>query len=289
MRSSPLATISCLVLLVCAGSSVGACGISVELGFEPDPLPPTCDFDGVTLASGEEAPSADGCNSCTCSKDGELVCTQIGCDPCPPDEIPLCAEMPAGEVGCYLEPMCGPGGWECVDNCPCATLIAPECPLPFDGCFYDGPYCDGQQWVYGPPLCPSCPKEILCEPPQDPLCYVEPICNDQLVWDCQVVCPPCADPPPQCGEFTVAMCEPEGWVCEGNAMCGPDVVDCPPSIYPGCSTYADCSQNGWVCQESCDPAYCPDEVPACDPGGLPNCSYFPVCSSQGWFCAESCM
>lgn len=261
------------------------CPVSVELK-----LPGSCtDRDDAVLADGDTTLDADGCNTCTC-QGGEMVCTDLACDPCKDDDVPPCADMPVDDLGCYSEAVCGPDGWQCVESCPCPTVAMPECPAPpLDGCYYEGPYCDGQQWNCGALVCPTCDDEILCDPPADPLCYIEPYCNDQLVWECQEVCEPtCDEPPPECLGVTFASCDQGTWVCEGNEFCGPEGIDCPPSPYPYCTTYMECGQSGWVCQETCDPFYCPDEMPACEPMGPANCSPYPTCSSMGWICAETC-
>ncbi len=98
--------------------------------------------DGKTIADGETFPDEDGCNTCTCSQ-GELVCTGLACDPCPLELMPGCADMPVGDPSCYREAQCGPGGWICVDTCPCANATFPECPVLPNGC-YQEPICDSE-------------------------------------------------------------------------------------------------------------------------------------------------
>jgi hypothetical protein len=276
--------------LACAGALVGtlgaSCSIDVELGLPDNRCYGEAD---TVVGDGETVTDPDGCNTCTC-KDGDLVCTVLACSSCLDEDRPSCADMPVDDLGCYLEAECGPEGWQCVDACPCASLPMPPCAPPFEGCYYEGPFCNGEQWDCGAPICPTCVDQPVCDPPDDPLCYSEAFCNDDLGWTCQVMCPAeCPDPAPECGGVSFASCMDGSWVCEGNAVCGFDVIECAPSPYPYCSSYSECGQQGWLCQESCDPIYCQDELPTCEPMGPPNCSPYPTCTSQGWLCAETCM
>jgi hypothetical protein len=291
MRPRLSATTSAAWLLVCAGGLVGTlasgCGIPVDLGFPPDNK---CNGAAdLVIDEGESVPDPDGCNTCTC-KGGELVCTELACNPCDEAERPSCGAMPVDDTGCTLTAECGPDGWQCVDSCPCASLAPISCPAAPPGCYYEGPFCDGQAWTCGALVCSTCEGEMLCEEPTDPGCLLEPYCDEQtLTWVCNIVCPPCDEPMPTCGGFSVASCSEEGWACE-NETCGLQLVDCPPWKTPECQTYMECSQNGWLCQETCDPVYCPDMPPPCETiVGPPNCSYTAACTSQGWTCAESCL
>jgi len=38
-----------------------------------------CDYDGAHYRAGESFPSSDGCNQCSCQKDGTVVCTLRAC------------------------------------------------------------------------------------------------------------------------------------------------------------------------------------------------------------------
>lgn len=78
---------------------LGVCGaIAYTLFFNP-PTPPssnqtatptptpsstaTCQLNDKTYQVGESVPSADGCNSCSCSSDGTIACTTMACDTTP--------------------------------------------------------------------------------------------------------------------------------------------------------------------------------------------------------------
>lgn len=78
---------------------LGVCGaIAYTLFFNP-PTPPssnqtatptptpsspaTCQLNDKTYQVGESVPSADGCNSCSCSSDGTIACTAMACDTTP--------------------------------------------------------------------------------------------------------------------------------------------------------------------------------------------------------------
>lgn len=39
----------------------------------------TCSLDGVSYTAGETVPSKDGCNTCGCGTNGEVLCTQMAC------------------------------------------------------------------------------------------------------------------------------------------------------------------------------------------------------------------
>ncbi len=48
-----------------------------------DPQVPTskeCSYDGKIYKPGESVPSKDGCNSCSCSEDGQVSCTAMACE-----------------------------------------------------------------------------------------------------------------------------------------------------------------------------------------------------------------
>lgn len=48
----------------------------------------TCSYDGATYSPGEGFPSSDGCNSCSCSSAGNVLCTKKACLACDPDNEP---------------------------------------------------------------------------------------------------------------------------------------------------------------------------------------------------------
>ena len=63
----PLFAASCFIALALFAAACGG----------DDPV--ICTFDGVEHAAGESFPSSDGCNTCTCSNDGEVGCTLMAC------------------------------------------------------------------------------------------------------------------------------------------------------------------------------------------------------------------
>ena len=44
----------------------------------------TCEYAGESYESGESFPASDGCNTCSCGEDGEVLCTVMAC------ETPVC-------------------------------------------------------------------------------------------------------------------------------------------------------------------------------------------------------
>jgi len=42
-------------------------------------LPKSCNYNGTTYKSGEDVPSGDSCNSCSC-EDGNISCTTMYCE-----------------------------------------------------------------------------------------------------------------------------------------------------------------------------------------------------------------
>jgi hypothetical protein len=39
-----------------------------------------CTYDGESYATGDSFPSTDGCNTCSCTEDGTVACTAMGCE-----------------------------------------------------------------------------------------------------------------------------------------------------------------------------------------------------------------
>ena len=43
----------------------------------------TCSYNGITYKTGEGFVASDGCNSCSCSADGQVACTAMACESIP--------------------------------------------------------------------------------------------------------------------------------------------------------------------------------------------------------------
>jgi hypothetical protein len=149
----------------------------------------TCEANGKSYQVGEDVPAADGCNSCVCSADGNLVdctlaqcpqeCTPDDCGPKPQAPNYLCDDgiTTAGPGACELQEN-GQCGWtmvQCPDTCTpgesfesgCNTCYCPEsgkkneaaCTLMDCGCTTDADcqddtaeaYCSGTE-VISPPV-----------------------------------------------------------------------------------------------------------------------------------------
>ncbi|HSN97342.1 MAG TPA: hypothetical protein VLS89_03555 [Candidatus Nanopelagicales bacterium] len=67
-------TLSCLLALAVAPPLFAGCED------QDDPELCTCEYGGQVYDIGESFPAGDGCNVCTCTADGEVVCTLVACD-----------------------------------------------------------------------------------------------------------------------------------------------------------------------------------------------------------------
>lgn len=112
---------------------------SLPAGVEAHPTLAECQTGSSTCTEGETKPAGDGCNTCTCTADGDWACTEIACDPgsCQTDEDcvvtgcsgQLCAPSPTAstceflpEYACYRDEItscgCNDGtcGWAQTDE-----------------------------------------------------------------------------------------------------------------------------------------------------------------------------
>lgn len=246
---------------IAAGDGCNTCTCNADgtLACTEMACPTPCDFDGKLHQPGATFAAADGCNTCECTADGTVVCTETACPP-PCQGAPLCDQPLI--MGCVADPVCNPdGSWDCVVSCECggATGI-PECPAPPTGCFFTGPYCDGQQWTCGDLYCDGCQSQPdVCVDPGIAGCWAEPWC-DGFNWTCIVNCDPCA--------------------MEVPPFCTPMSADC--MSYPYCDP-----MYGWLCYEECPMPGCPDPPPLCE-SMEPNCIAQPVCIDATWYCELAC-
>ncbi|WP_437282984.1 hypothetical protein WME90_21145 [Sorangium sp. So ce375] len=88
----------------------------------------SCEYDGVEYSPGDAFPSKDGCNSCSCTEDGDVACTDMACiSDCTWGGVTHApgASFPAGD-GC--------NSCFCIENGDVACTLV-ECT---GGCTYDG-------------------------------------------------------------------------------------------------------------------------------------------------------
>ncbi len=115
-RSSKALFVVALFTPLLTGASADGCGSDVSLGGDDDDQ--GCEVDGVEYDVGDEVPSQDGCNTCTCTEEGGLACTEMYCPPgggCTgddgtqyeagqsfpsPDGCNTCSCSPDGEIAC---------------------------------------------------------------------------------------------------------------------------------------------------------------------------------------------
>jgi hypothetical protein len=91
-----------------------------------------CVYQGTTHSPGDDFPSADGCNGCTCTSSGEVACTAIACL-----APPAGSDAASPDAGCAGPPpsngcnacTCTQGTWICGTQ---------QCPPPSDASAKDG-------------------------------------------------------------------------------------------------------------------------------------------------------
>src|SRR5262245_19935924 len=62
-----------------SGVSAGAGGQSGDDGGSVEDHAISCSRDGVTYPVGATFPAGDGCNTCSCSSSGQVICTRCAC------------------------------------------------------------------------------------------------------------------------------------------------------------------------------------------------------------------
>jgi len=88
----------------------------------------TCDYNSKTYRAGDNFPSEDGCNSCTCSSNGQVACTEMFCMP-PPETI-SCSTHDDCENGWCRSGSCQnfqPEGGSCGGEVETEERCNPEC------------------------------------------------------------------------------------------------------------------------------------------------------------------
>lgn len=99
---------------------IGACvGTSSEVGkLDPDagmmPDGGGGEANGMVCEPGTMKPSGDGCNSCTCTEEGDWACTLVDCQECTP------GEKRVADDGCNSCTCTDDGNWACTEiGCLC--------------------------------------------------------------------------------------------------------------------------------------------------------------------------
>ena len=210
-----------------------ACACAWRCGALPDGAPMACDRDCDAIAEaapvcecadgqcreaeaclpGTLRPAPDGCNTCTCTEEGEWACTDLACP------APLCEDgdnsCVAAFNSCTCSYVCLPGGLDLSDPCPERACPAVVVPVPGCGCV------DG--------VCT--PEPRACEPgterPADDGCNTC-TCTDEGAW----ACTDRACPEPICVDD--AGCAPVYDICNCHWRCLPpgEVPEACPGVEP---------------------------------------------------------
>ena len=236
LRSGTVLALAALLAPVLTGAD-GGCGDDVSLGGDEG-----CEVDGVGYDVGETFPSSDGCNTCECTADGGVACTEMACAPVDGCVAPdgtvhdVGASFPSSDGcnSCYCE---ADGSILCTER-GCG---------PDDGCAYDGER---------HPVGASFPSTDGCN-----TCF----CDE----DGQV----------SCTEMACA-CDPElacdqALTCFGDLLyptgCGPANCDAPigPCEEPACDPTLACGDaltcvDGELYPSTCGPANCDEPIGPCE-------------------------
>jgi hypothetical protein len=237
---------------------VGACGSSTSSKSDGDDgsAGSAGEGNGGECEPGDREPAGDGCNTCTCTDDGEWACTEIGCE-CTVGEM-----RPAGD-DCNTCTCVG-DGWACTDiACPTTCMLGDEM---VEGCRQCtcGDFGDGPMWI--------CDSDQCCEPGEtrssDGGCNT---CDMDGEWQCtDRECEPCMfigeviDAGDDCNSCT---CTEGGWVCTtrdcSDVDCRPGFANCNGDATDGCETdiansYMNCGMCGLYCSISGAYAGCVD-------------------------------
>lgn len=89
---------------------------TVKLSIEGSPT--TCAYDGETYQPGQQFPSTDGCNTCTCGADGLVGCTKMACS-CDPANEPWRTYLGTPQQCMVIRYTCQPGQQPFQNNCGC--------------------------------------------------------------------------------------------------------------------------------------------------------------------------
>ncbi|AKT37495.1 hypothetical protein [Chondromyces crocatus] len=93
---------SLLALAVAAPAALTGCIIVSNDSGE------TCTYEGTTYEVGDSFPAGDGCNTCSCTENGNVACTLMGCEPvtCDNSGVPVGEAFPGPDSSSNCESTC---------------------------------------------------------------------------------------------------------------------------------------------------------------------------------------
>lgn len=243
----------------------------VPAGWEP--CGPGCRIDGGFVRVGETFPDSDGCNTCTCVREGVVACTEVACRACSYEgRTHTPGERFRTADGCNVCLCHGDGLVSCTQR-SCPVCLEPEQLCERSGGVWDPTSC-GHHPCGERPVClaiiPGCDCGAGRSFREGVGCVKDPACGPQL---CE---PLSCESDDDC---------PQGSRCEGSSVCPPDVV-CVWEGRPGI-----CVPDGACCDLAKRPgtggnpicfegaSCCADGVWACNAGdGSPTCAPGRVCA-----------
>lgn len=149
----------------CAGVSIASDGACPVGG------PGSCTYDGEPYKAGESFPSTDGCNTCSCTDGGKVVCTLRACV-CNYDAKDRTWINKSAEACKAVKFACPKGQRPFFDPCGCGCE-----PEPTPACHVGG--CSGQLCVG-----PGDPDITTCEWRDEYACYKTATCEPQANGKC---------------------------------------------------------------------------------------------------------
>lgn len=292
------------------GLLIGACvGTSSEVGKLDDPdagmMPGAAgtDGNGAICEVGQSKPAGDGCNTCTCTEDGEWACTLVDCQTCTPGEM-----APAGD-GCNTCSCTEDGNWACTEiGCVCKVGETKQscdntCTCVDDG---NGPTweCKGFLADPAPGNCPQCtPGSTRISDDMCSTCT----CDTSGQWSCPPAGTGCA--PQECEEGAMkpasdgcntCQCFHGTWgctmkLCQPPLMCSAGTADCDADPANGCETkilndVMNCGACGNYCALAGGTAICVDgkcELGSCM-AGYADCDHDPTTGCEAPVGAAGC-
>ena len=167
--------------IACPAGTGGSSGVGGSTGV-------SCLSNGVNYPAGSSFPSPDGCNTCSCTSSGAIICTERACQ--------------VGSGGASSAGGAGQGG---NTSCPAITLAIPQCDNGTAILKYDPS--TGCPTGYG---CPTCPTvnfpNITCSNYQ---LVTDPTTGCPSGYTCPTVdastCPPIALVVPVCANGTASL------------------------------------------------------------------------------------